>query len=91
MTLATIEPSGEVRASPRLLSSASPQHVLVAADLCLLVFSANCAEVTPIVFPHTVNTFAVSPCCRWGRYLSIDSITCYLLLVICYADPVIAI
>ena len=80
MTLATIEPSGEVRTSPRLLSLASPQHVLVAADLCLLVFSANCAEVTPIVFPHTVNTFAVSPCCRWG-YLSIDSITCCLLLV----------
>ena len=78
VTLATIEPSGEVRTSPRLLSLASPQHVLVAADLCLLVFSANCAEVTPIVFPHTVNTFAVSPCCRWG-YLSIDSITCYLL------------
>ena len=64
VTLATIEPSGDVRTSPRLLSSASPQHVLVAADLCLLVFSANCAEVTPIVFPHTVNTFAVSPCCR---------------------------
>ena len=28
------------------------------------MFSPTCAEVTPLVFLHTVNTFSVSPCCR---------------------------
>ena len=65
VTLATIEPSGETSSSPSVLSVATPTNVIVSADGCLLVFSSNCSEVTPIVFHHNINTFSVSSCCRF--------------------------
>ena len=65
MTLATIEPSGELVSSPCVQAVSTRDNVLVAADNCLLVFSPDCAEVTPIVFRASINTFSVSPCCRF--------------------------
>ena len=65
MTLATIEPSGTVSSSPSVECVSTPANVLIGANNCLLVFSPDCAEVTPIVFQSSINTFAVSPCCRF--------------------------
>ena len=39
---------------------------MVAVDSCLSIFSTSCSEVTPLLFPHSVNTFSFSPC---GRFL----------------------
>ena len=51
--------------SPCVQAVSTRDNVLVAADNCLLVFSPDCAEVTPIVFRGSINTFSVSPCCRF--------------------------
>ena len=51
--------------SPRVQAVSTRDNVLVAANNCLLVFSPSCAEVTPIVFRASINTFSVSPCCRF--------------------------
>ena len=67
VTLATIEPGEQAvtTVSPQVRALATRDNVLVSADQCLLVFSPSCAEVTPLVFPHTINTISVSPCCRF--------------------------
>jgi hypothetical protein len=68
VTLATIDSSGPpVQRCPATLGTASALSVVLAIDSCLSVFSPpdSCAEVTPLEFPHHIDTFAVSPCSRF--------------------------
>ena len=65
VTFATIEPNGVVEAIPRIYASASNLNCVVAIDNCLDIFSSNCSEAIPLLFPHDVNTFAFSPCSRF--------------------------
>ena len=65
VTLATVEASGEVTSLPRVTAASTGQQVVTAIDNCLIIFSTDCSEATPLVFQHPINTFAISPCCRF--------------------------
>ena len=65
VTLATVEPSGVVMNLPRVRAVSTGQQVVAAVDNCLIIFSSDCSEATPLVFQHSINTFSISPCCRF--------------------------
>ena len=63
-TLATIDPSSSPSSLPTTLGSASHNAVTIAIDSVLAIFSPDCQSVTPLQFPCSIHTFAVSPCNR---------------------------
>ena len=67
VTLATVEPSGRVTSPPLIRAASTASQVVVAVDNCLIIFSSDCSEATPLVFQHNINTTAISEC---GRFLS---------------------
>ena len=67
VTLATVEPSGEVSHVPQIRAASTAGQVVLAVDSCLIIFSSDCSEATPLVFHHNINTTAISEC---GRFLS---------------------
>ena len=66
-TLATIDPSSTPCTLPTTLGSASHNAVTVAIDSVLAIFSPDCQSVTPLQFECSIQTFAVSPCNRFGN------------------------
>ena len=66
-TLATIDPSSTPSTLPTTLGSASHNAVTVAIDSVLAIFSPDCQSVTPLQFECSIQTFAVSPCNRFGN------------------------
>ena len=70
-TLATIDPSSSPSSLPTTLGSASHTAVTIAIDSVLAIFSPDCQSVTPLQFPCSIHTFAVSPCNRFEFGLQI--------------------
>ena len=68
-TLATIDPSSSPSSLPTTLGNASHTAVTIAIDSVLAIFSPDCQSVTPLQFPCSIHTFAVSPCNRFAIFM----------------------